>query len=122
MSQLNVRVPDDLRARLRSAAAHRGVSQSRLIRTALEQLLADDARALGSLEDAARASWEPPSPSAPAFRFDRWLADRTGLPRVLAERMIVRGSVRIDGVVCRDLVLGGPPTAGCEVSVDDHAV
>jgi len=93
-----------------------------LIRTALERLLADDARALGSLEDAARCSWKPPSLSAPAFRFDRWLADRTGLPRVLVERMIVRGRVRIDGAVCRDLLLACPVSEPCDVTVDGRAV
>ena len=122
MSQINVRVPDELRARLRSAAAERGVSQSRFIRAALDQVLADDARASGSLEDAAGCSWEPPSPSAPGLRFDRWLAGRTGLPRVLTGRMIIRGRVRIGGVVCGDLVLSRPPTAACEVTIDGRGV
>jgi hypothetical protein len=116
VSQLNVRLHDDLRARLRSAAAERGVSQSRLIRVALEQVLADDARVPASLQDAARPSWEPPSPSA--FRFDRWLAHRTGLPRMLTERMIIRGRVRIEGVVCRDLVLAAGDICAGEVTVD----
>ena len=33
---MNIRVPDDLRARLRAAARRRGVSQSILVRSALE--------------------------------------------------------------------------------------
>ncbi len=122
MSQLNVRVPDDLRARLRSAAAEGRVSQSHLIRIALEQMLAAHARASGSLDDAARSSWVPRSPSEPAFRFDRWLADRTGLPRVLTERMIVRGRVRIDGVVHRDLVIEEHQANIGSISVDGDAV
>jgi len=56
------------------------------------------------------------------LRFDRWLADRTGLPRVLVERMVVRGSVRIDGVVCRDIDLDRPPAAVGEVTIDGRAV
>jgi len=93
-----------------------------LIRTALEQLLADDARASRSLEDAARSSWEPRSPSARAFRFDRWLTDRIGLPRVLVERMIVDGRVQIDGVVCRDLVINNNQAGFRNISVDGDTV
>ena len=121
VSQLNVRVTEDLRARLRSVAAEHGVSQSHLIRAALDQALAADVRAPASLHDPAWASWERPAPSAPAFRFDRWLADRTGLPRVLAERMILRGRVRIDGVVCRDLLLDRAASDLCDVMVDGRA-
>ena len=120
--QMNVRVSDDLRARLRSVAAEHGVSQSHLIRAALDQALADDARAPDSLEGAARCSWGHPSPSAPALRFDRWLTGRTGLPHVLAERMIIRGKVRIDGVVCRDLRLACTVSELCDVTVDGEAV
>ena len=95
MSQLNVRVPDELRARLRSAAAQHGVSQSHLIRAALDQALASDARAPDSLEDQTRLLGTGALLS-PRARFDQWLADRTGMARALTEARSLTDEVKRD--------------------------
>ena len=111
---MNIRVPADLRVRLRAAARRRGVSQSILVRSALEH--------------AASSPPDLPGPMpAPVLEqggrdteFVCWLAASTRLPRPFVRMGIERGRVRVDGRECRD-VTGGAWEAH-EVTFDGRAV
>ena len=106
---MNIRVPGDLRA----AARRRGVSQSILVRSALEH-----------------AASSPPDPmpvAAPVSeqgggdtQFVCWLAAHARVPRSLMRMGIARGWVRVDGVECRDVTGGAWEVA--EVTFDGRAV
>ena len=114
MGQLNIRVPDDLRARLREAARRRGVSQAILAPHALDYVTRAEPDLPG------------PPPSLPTASDEahaalvELVAERTGLPRAVVRRKIERGGVQVDGRDAREAVY--VPSEGAQVTVDGQPV
>ena len=114
MGQLNIRVPDELRAGLREAARRRGVSQAILARHALEHV----ARSKPDLPG--------PPPSLPTASNEahaalvELVAERTGLPRAVVRRKIERGRVQVDGRDAREVVY--VPAEAAQVTVEGQPV
>ena len=120
---MNVRVPADLRARLKAAARRRGVSQSILVRSALEQAAASTADLPGLLPERSHAA-QPGQPAPAAQTTDSelvyWLAERTGMPRAIVRLSIAGGRVRIDGEDARHVER--VPPEGAQVTLDGRPV
>ena len=120
---MNIRVPDDLRARLRAAARRRGVSQSILVRSALEHAASSPPDLPGPMPTAGASM---PIAGASSERqavdtdFVSWIVGRTRLPRPLVLAGIDRGWARVDGVECRDVT--GGAWHGAEVTFDGRPV
>ena len=114
--QMNVRVPADLRARLRAAARRRGVSQSILVRSALEHAASSPPDLPGPMPSADSSS----EPQAVDTDFVSWIVGRTRLPRELVLAGIARGWARVDGVECRDVT--GGAWHGAEITFDGRPV
>ena len=114
MGQLNIRVPDELRAGLREAARRRGVSQAILARHALEHVTRAEPDLPGPPPSLLTASDEAHA------ELVELVAERTGLPRVLVRRYIERGRVRVDGRDAREVVY--VPSEGAQVTLDGQPV
>ena len=114
MGQLNIRVPDELRAGLREAARRRGVSQAILARHALEHVARSEPDLLGPPPSLPTASDE-----AHAALVDM-VAERTGLPRAVVRRKLERGGVQVDERDAREVVY--VPSEGAPVTVDGQPV
>ena len=114
MGQLNIRVPDELRAGLKAAARRRGVSQAILARHALQHVTRAEPDLPGP----------PPSLLTPSDEAHAELvelvAERTGLPRVIVRRKIERGQVRVNGRDAREV--GYVPADGAQVTVEGQPV
>ena len=113
---MNIRVPADLRARLRAAARRRGVSQSILVRSALEHAASSPPDLPGPMPIADASSER----QAVDTDFVSWIVGRTRLPRPLVLAGIDRGWARVDGVECRDVT--GGAWHGAEVTWDGRPV
>ena len=112
--QMNIRVPHELRAALRTAARRRGVSQSIFVRHAIEQAVASTADLPGLLPASRPASEEANA------ELVELVAERTGLPRAVVRRKIERGGVRVDGRDAREVVY--VPSEGAQVTLDGRQV